>query len=90
MIFGSNNIIKDNVIEGNGWTLGQLYPPILTGSTSLKNIISNNVIRGNNSYGIGSQTGADYNLVIGNVCIDNYSAGIVNNGSHSVTASNIT
>lgn len=90
LIFGSNNIIKDNVIEGNGWTLGQLYPPILTGSTSLKNIISNNVIRGNNSVGIGSQTGADYNLVIGNVCIDNYSAGIDNNGSHSVTASNIT
>lgn len=89
LIWGKNNIIKSNVILNNGWTLGQLYSAILLGSTSLKNIVSNNVIRNNNSYGIGSQTGADYNLVHGNVCIDNYSSGISNVGAHSLTNDNI-
>jgi hypothetical protein len=86
---GSENILKGSYFRNNGWTGGQLYPPILTYSTSHHNAIVNNIIRYCNSYGIGSQSGADYNLVIGNICTDNYSAGVVNNGAHSVTASNV-
>jgi parallel beta-helix repeat protein len=89
LLFGFNNIVKGNTCLNNGWTNGQLYPPILTGSTSYKNIIANNILRNNNSYGIGSANGANYNLVQGNICIDNYSAGVVNNGANSVTADNI-
>lgn len=89
LIYGSSNIIKGNVLRNNGWTLGQLYSPILLGNTSSKNIISNNNIQFCNSYGIGSQSGANYNLVIGNIVINNQSVGIVNNGANSVTASNI-
>lgn len=89
LIYGFNNMLKGNVFLNNGWSAGQLYPPVLLGSTSYKNIICNNIMRNNNSYGIGSQTGANYNLVHGNVCIDNYSAGISNVGAQSITADNI-
>lgn len=83
------NILKGNIFLNNGWTGGQLYPPILTYSTSHHNVIVNNIIRYCNSYGIGSQAGADYNLAVGNVCTDNYFAGVVNNGAHSVTSGNV-
>lgn len=89
VIYGQNNVIKGNTIFNNGWTLGQLYPPIITASTSSKNIIANNVVTDNNSYGIGSATGANYNIVIGNIVLNNYSSGIVNNGAQSITANNI-
>jgi hypothetical protein len=89
LIYGFNTMLKGNVFLNNGWSAGQLYPPVLLGSTSYKNIICNNIMRNNNSYGIGSQTGANYNLVHGNVCIDNYSAGISNVGANSLTNDNI-
>ena len=89
LIYGSGNIIKGNNLRNNGWTLGQLYSPILLANTSNNNIIANNIIRYCNSYGIGSQTGANYNLVIGNIVTNNQSVGIINSGANSVSASNI-
>lgn len=89
LIYGFNNILKGNTFLNNGWTAGQLYPPVLLGASSYKNLVSNNIIRNNNSYGIGSQAGANYNICLGNICIDNYSAGISNAGANSLTVNNI-
>jgi parallel beta-helix repeat protein len=89
LLSGSNNIIKGNTFLNCGWTLGQLYSAIILMSTSFKNILSNNLLRNVQSYGIGSQAGANYNLCIGNICIDNGQAGIVNNGAQSVSSGNI-
>lgn len=89
LIYGFNNILKGNVFLNNGWSAGQLYSPVLLGSTSFKNIVMGNILRNNNSYGIGSQTGANYNLVHGNICIDNYSVGIINSGAQSLSNDNI-
>jgi hypothetical protein len=86
---GANNVIKGNLLLNNGWTAGQLNSAILLYTDAVKNIVAQNIIRNCNSYGIGSQSNCDYNLVIGNILLENYSAGIVNNGAHSVTASNI-
>lgn len=89
LIFGENNLILSNLVLNCGYTLGQNYSPILLGSTSTKNIISSNIVRRNNAYGIGSQTGANYNIVTNNIVIDNTQNGVVNNGANSVTANNI-
>lgn len=89
LIGSNNNLIKSNTLLNCGWTFGQLYSPILTLSTSFKNIIANNIVRKCQAYGIGSQAGANYNLVIGNIVTDNGQVGIVNNGANSITANNI-
>lgn len=89
ILYGYNHLIKGNIILNCGWTLGSLFSPIILGSTSKYITVVQNTVRLCATYGIGSQTGANYNIVAENIVIDNGQAGVVNIGANSVTANNI-
>lgn len=87
--FGNGLIAQNNIIVNCGFSLGSGFSAILMGSTSFENTISGNQITFSGNNGIGSQTGANFNLVIGNILRNNSVAGIVNVGANSVTSGNI-
>ncbi len=89
ILYGYHTLIKGNIILNCGWTSGSLYSPIILGSTSKYLTVVQNTVRLCATYGIGSQTGANYNIVAENIVVNNGDAGVVNVGANSVTASNI-
>ncbi len=89
IIFGNGLIVQNNIIVNAGFALGTGFSAILLGSTSFENQVMGNNITFSGNNGIGSQAGANFNMVVNNVCLHNLVVGVSNVGANSITANNI-